>query len=162
VKIELKRLAISLRLSQETIAFAADVYVDGKKAGFAGNDGHGGSTNVHIQPRELADRVEAYGKTLVPAEYKFVTGTEWLVDELIEAELQRRHDAKEAKRIAKYDALEAAKFAKHGMLCARVRAGDSYVWAGFKPGGAEATKEHLTKKYGSIAEWVVVSGEARS
>lgn len=158
MNIELRKLSISVRLSEETTAFAADVYVNGTKAGYAKNDGQGGSTHVHIQPRDLHDRVEAYGKTLVPAEYKFCSGVEWLVDQLIEAELQKRHDAKEAKRIAKFDKKEAERFEKQGMLCARAKAGDRYVWVGLKAGESDvAIKEHLVKKYGKLDEFVVVS-----
>lgn len=106
MKIELKRFTTNARLSQETTAFAADVWVDGKKAGHAENDGHGGNTNVHLHllaPEQRA-AVEAHCKALVPAEYaSFTSGTEWAVDQLVEAEVQKREDAKFAKRVAKAD-----------------------------------------------------------
>ena len=53
MKIELKRFSYNARLSEETNAFAADIWVDGKNVGFAKNDGHGGNTMVHIKPNEL-------------------------------------------------------------------------------------------------------------
>jgi len=62
MKIELKKISHNARLSEETPAFAADVWIDGKKAGEARNDGHGGS-NVYY-PWALADQINDYAKTL--------------------------------------------------------------------------------------------------
>lgn len=46
MKIELKGVKFYEKMSEETNAFFADVYVDGKKCGFAKNDGRGGCTFV--------------------------------------------------------------------------------------------------------------------
>lgn len=46
MKVELKNVKFSEHLSEETNAFTADIYVDGKKAGYCRNDGWGGSTDV--------------------------------------------------------------------------------------------------------------------
>jgi len=46
MKIELKNVKFYERMSEETNAFVADIYVDGKKCGYAKNDGHGGSTDI--------------------------------------------------------------------------------------------------------------------
>lgn len=46
MKIELRRFESSERFSEETLAFAADVYIDGTKTFAAHNDGHGGCTTV--------------------------------------------------------------------------------------------------------------------
>lgn len=62
MKIELKRITYNARLSQETAAFAADVYIDGKKAGEVANDGHGGCNSY--RPWALGGQIEAYAKTL--------------------------------------------------------------------------------------------------
>lgn len=62
MRIELKNVVYSERLSEETAAFAAIVYVDGKKRGEAKNDGHGGMTFIH--PPELAREIEVYAATL--------------------------------------------------------------------------------------------------
>ena len=55
MKIELKALKYSDFASQETHCFHANVYIDGKKAGWAENNGHGGMTN--IQPRALYETI---------------------------------------------------------------------------------------------------------
>jgi len=39
MKVELKNVKFSEHMSEETNAFTADVYVDGKKCGYAKNDG---------------------------------------------------------------------------------------------------------------------------
>ena len=132
MKIELRRFTTNARLSQETTAFAADVWVDGKKVGHAENAGHGGNTNVRLDP-SIRAAVEAHGKTLVPAKYKsFTSGAEWLVDQLVEAELQRREDAPFAKRIAKADAKEREHSAKAGLRAARFRHDATWCWFNFK------------------------------
>lgn len=64
MKIELRAVAYSATLSQETAAFTAAVYIDGQKAGAAENDGHGGSTFIH--PRQLEERLAAHARTLPP------------------------------------------------------------------------------------------------
>jgi len=115
VNISLKRFSTNARLSQETTAFAADVWVDGKKVGHAQNDGHGGATMVHLDP-SVRSAVEAHGKTLVPAEYaRFTGGAEWIVDQLVEAELAKKFD----KQIAKTDAKQKAACEKRGYRAAR-------------------------------------------
>jgi hypothetical protein len=64
VKIELKNVSYNARLSEETAAFAADLWIDGKKAGEVRNDGHGGCNAYH--PWALAGQIDAYAKTLPP------------------------------------------------------------------------------------------------
>jgi hypothetical protein len=66
MKIELKNVTYNARLSEETAAFAATVYVDGKKRGEAKNDGHGGMTFIY--PQALHDEIDAYAKTLPTVE----------------------------------------------------------------------------------------------
>lgn len=73
------------RLSEETVAFTADILLDGKKVGTADNRGHGGCTNVRIDtghPLTVVD-LEAH------------------VDSLVEAELDKAHNAKFILRMRK-------------------------------------------------------------
>ena len=62
MKIEVKNVKYAAFASEETMRFEATVYIDGVKAGTAKNEGHGGSNMYHPWP--LADRFNAYGKTL--------------------------------------------------------------------------------------------------
>ncbi len=48
MNITLKNFKHAAFASQETYCFEATVYIDGKKAGTASNDGHGGCTFVHL------------------------------------------------------------------------------------------------------------------
>lgn len=156
MKIELKRFTTNARLSQETTAFAADVWIDGKKAGYAENAGHGGNTMVHLD-KSVRDQVEAHGKTLVPAEYKFVSGAEWIIDQLVEAELQKKSDKALAKKLAKIDAQERANNEPRGYETARYRSGDSWSWFAFKHGtDPKVAAAAIAAKHGSAVDEVVV------
>ena len=62
MNIELRKISFNARLSEETNAFVADIYLDGKKVGDARNSGHGGSTL--ISPRSLEIQLDEYAKTL--------------------------------------------------------------------------------------------------
>jgi hypothetical protein len=68
MKIELRRVSYFARLSQETSAYAADIWIDGKKRGTVENAGQGGPDNIH--PRELEDELNAYAKTLPPLTFE--------------------------------------------------------------------------------------------
>lgn len=135
MNIELRRFTTNARLSQETTAFAADVWVDDKKVGHAENDGHGGATIVHLDP-SVRDKVEDHGRTLVPDKYKgFMSGTEWIVDQLVTMMLQKKADEAFARRIARADAKEKDACEKRGFRAARFREGDdTWRWFAFKPG----------------------------
>ena len=54
MQFELRRVSYSATLSQETSAFTADIWVDGKKAGSAENHGTGGCTNIRPPARAAA------------------------------------------------------------------------------------------------------------
>jgi hypothetical protein len=159
MNIELKRFTTSTRLSQETTAFAADVWVDGAKAGHAENDGHGGATIVHLDPAVRA-KVEAHGKALVPDEYKSLTGgAEWIVDQLVEATLQRKAEAALSKKISKNDTNARVVLAKEGLRAARFRVGATWCWFAFKPlDDPKAIATALVaKQAGGLDELVVLS-----
>ena len=67
MKVELKNVKINLQFSEETIMFMADIYVNGKKCGYANNDGRGGCTfyrpySVEMMP--LIKQAEEWAKSL--------------------------------------------------------------------------------------------------
>src|SRR5277367_2189197 len=95
MQVELKKLAIFPRMSEETTCFAADVWIGGKKVGHAKNDGCGGATLVFFaDPRQGAVFEEALKKH-VPAEYaQFGSGAEWAVDQIVEAERIKKDTVK--------------------------------------------------------------------
>ena len=106
MKIELKRISINERMSEETTCFVADVYVDGVNVGEAKNDGHGGSTFVYAGSapgnRQLVAKAEAYAKTLPDIHYpdmnfSLKSDLEHIVDDLVFAE-QKKKDAKKLEK----------------------------------------------------------------
>lgn len=60
--LELKNIKVNERFSEETTQFMADIYVDGKKVGYAKNDGIGGPTyyNAYEGKRIPLKAAEAY------------------------------------------------------------------------------------------------------
>ncbi len=71
MKIELRKITYNARLSQETSAYAADVWIDGVKRGSVQNAGHGGPDMVY--PQQLAVELYNYAKTLPPTVYQGMT-----------------------------------------------------------------------------------------
>ena len=158
MNIELKRFTTNARLSQETIAFAADVWVNGKKVGHAENAGCGGATMVHLDPSVRA-KVEAYGKAIIPTEYANLSGgAEWLVDQLVDVELAKKFE----KRIAKTDEKQKAAYAKQGFRAARFSRKSlgevAWTWFAFAPGTDPKTiaNEIAAKARAIVAELVVL------
>jgi len=63
--------------SEETVCFEANVYANGKKIGYAQNDGRGGCTDVRTfdaKEKPLMDEVDAYFKTLPEEEHSYESG----------------------------------------------------------------------------------------
>jgi len=103
MKIELKSIKFSETLSEETNAFTANLYIDGKKVGYCKNTGQGGCTDYYGIEKHRSDIIveaEAYCKTLPKVKFH---DTEWeqslegVIDQLFEDWL----DAKETKRMQK-------------------------------------------------------------
>jgi hypothetical protein len=102
MKIELKKISFSERMSDETNCFIADLYINGKKVGECNNDGRGGCTNYGGNTKEdnvLIAEAEKYCKTLpmVKSEalkFEYAQSLESVIDELVTEFLI----AKEAKK----------------------------------------------------------------
>ncbi|PUZ21298.1 hypothetical protein DCC81_25150 [Chitinophaga parva] len=72
MKIEIKNISHSERLSEETHAFAATLYIDGKKVGNVRNEGMGGPTDIAHESREgleLIRQAENWCNQLPPTVY---------------------------------------------------------------------------------------------
>ena len=65
MKVELKNVKIAEFLSEETTAFTASVYIDGKRAGSVENHGTGGNNNVFLE-KEYRQPFADYISTLPP------------------------------------------------------------------------------------------------
>jgi hypothetical protein len=113
MKIELKKIKIAEHMSEETTAFTADIYVDGKEAGYAKNDGCGGCTNYHSYEgkRSLIEKAEKYCLTLPAQKIDMGGGRDPLVidmnlenfiDDLLEAELKRKDQKRFEKKMVNH------------------------------------------------------------
>ena len=66
MKIELRKLRVDKRLSEETMCYSAEIWIDDARAFVAGNRGHGGPDDFHqVGTTSLAD-VEAWLATTRP------------------------------------------------------------------------------------------------
>lgn len=111
MKIELKSIQYSEKLSEETNAFSANLYIGGIKAGTASNRGHGGSTSYHADDQKgqkLIDDAEVYCRSL-PSE-KFSEGgrdhelkmdLELYIDNILGKYLQEKEMQKYQKKLEK-------------------------------------------------------------
>jgi len=105
MKIELKRIQFSERMSEETNCFVADLYINGKKVGECKNDGQGGCTDYYgnsPESNQLIRKAEEYFKSLpkVKAEgydFEYQPTLENAIDEQFELYLK----AKEQKKMQK-------------------------------------------------------------
>lgn len=118
MKITLKNIKISLAHSEETILFTADVYVNNVLTAWTKNDGRGGSTwyNAHQgknftdteHKRNLLIDAERYCLSLPKIKYGEGSGyREWdmnleqFIDELIDAEIKKKEQATQKKKLVK-------------------------------------------------------------
>jgi hypothetical protein len=96
---ELKKVKYSPSLSEETNAFTAEVWLDGKKVGYASNRGHGGNTDVDLElPRrsEILDWVskqpaKVYAASEGMKEFSVPYDMEVVVDDLMEKWLDEKY-----------------------------------------------------------------------
>lgn len=96
MNIELKRVEYSARMSEETLCFAADIHIDGKKVGAAQNNGQGGGTLVHLTAdgRGAATAaLLAYGATIAIHNFE-KESVEAVVDRMLTKYLLRKDAAK--------------------------------------------------------------------
>jgi hypothetical protein len=113
MNIELKNIKHSPSLSEETNAFTANLYIDGKKAAYVKNDGQGGSTSYLAESKEVWDlirRAENYCKSLPDKHYpkdeysegfSIKMNLENYIDDLLEAHLHKKELEKVEKKVLK-------------------------------------------------------------
>jgi len=72
MKIQLKKIYFSEQMSEETNAFTADLWINGKKIAYVKNDGHGGCTNYNTYDpslRPILKEAENYCESLPSVKY---------------------------------------------------------------------------------------------
>lgn len=106
MKIELLGIKFYERMSEETNAFTADLYINGKKAGYVKNSGQGGSTDYYPNEgmRELITEAEQFCLGLPPIKYsdfEIKMNLENKIDQLFDDWLKEKENSKFQKRLAK-------------------------------------------------------------
>lgn len=112
MKIELKNIKTSELASEETNFFRADLWIDGKKRGYAENDGRGGCTNygwLSKEDRPFIEQGEQWCKTLPDEEcdlgdgrtFSIPSTLEHMIDNLVEEHLKEKENKKLLKKMEK-------------------------------------------------------------
>ncbi len=117
MKIELKGIKVHHSMSEETNCFEANLFVNGKKAGFTQNSGKGGQTDVDFNDRAIREAVEAYVSTLPPERMKCEGMDDWdhvqtidsVIDRIVDEYINAAEAKKKEKKLAKWKADNAAK-----------------------------------------------------
>lgn len=104
MELKLKNVKFSEKLSEETSAFSADLFIGTKKVAYVSNHGKGGDTNYNAYDgcKDLLKTAEEYAKSLPDREYNLGakkismhSNLENIIDDMFNEWL----DAKEQKRI---------------------------------------------------------------
>jgi len=74
--IQLKNVKIAWNMSEETTAFTATLYINGKKAAHVKNDGRGGDNWPSFADRDLRDRFYEFCKSLPPEQFDDTTSVD--------------------------------------------------------------------------------------
>lgn len=106
-RIQLKNVKYFESLSEETNAYSADIYFDGKKIGLCSNRGHGGETNIcgiSEGSYESIKLARKYCSSLPPLKYEdfeFPSSFESVCDTLFEKWLGEKESKKLEKKFDK-------------------------------------------------------------
>jgi hypothetical protein len=103
--IKLRNIHVDLRLTEETNAFTADLFINGKNVGTASNDGHGEMTICRAKDRkgaELIREAEIWCEQLPPEEVKDDDGSthsysislDYYLDRTIDEHIAKREQAR--------------------------------------------------------------------
>jgi len=109
MKIELKNIKFSEAMSEETNAFTADLFINGKKVGYCKNQGHGGCTDYNSyepENRKVIQEAEAYFKSLPKVKeekynFEYQPTLEYAIDEQLENWLKARYEKKMERKMLK-------------------------------------------------------------
>ena len=105
MKIELKSIKFSEAMSEETNAFTANLYINGKKVGYCKNQGHGGCTDYNSDAPEFRSVIkdaETYCSALPKTKWKgmeFDQSLESVIDQLLEDWLKAKETKKMERRM---------------------------------------------------------------
>ena len=107
MKIELKNIKYCEAMSEETNAFTANLYINGKKVGYCRNQGIGGCTDYDtnsLENRKIITKAEKYCYSLPKIKWKsteFNQKLETVIDQLFEDWLKAKEQKQFEKRMLK-------------------------------------------------------------
>lgn len=148
--VELRKFKHSPSLSQETEAFTADLYLDGRKAAHVSNHGTGGSNSIHFILGADREDFKEFLKAQPPEpnpydpQKPFEMNEDLFIGLLVEKLLKEKEEQKQAKRFEKL----AVKARLSGRVVLVVRFEGSFVEATCKPEEVEALTARINKQYG--------------
>ena len=131
MNIELKRLKIAQSLSEETLAFTADIYLDGKKVGDVSNRGNGGCNLYYWNDKEAEKKITDFA-VKTETEFNFEQ-----VDTLLSKMIDNMEIAKKERRACKTK------------TAFRVKGQDKSVFYTINVPYSPLVKSQLEKKYGA-------------
>ncbi len=125
MKVELKKVKHSPSLSEETEAFTADVFINGKRAGSVRNSGHGGPNDVDWIGGYQGPTAQVFRDYLLtlppePSEH-FPEGLQMTEDLFFSLLLEKWLRVKDAVREVKLLGTRAAKARSQGLVLLVVR-----------------------------------------
>jgi hypothetical protein len=148
--IELRKVKYSASLSEETAAFTAELYFDGKKVGTASNHGTGGSNHIRIDTPTDRLRFGEFIASLPPEPCDWGDKTpikmteDYFISKLVDDFLKEKDRQKYEKKFQKR-AIEAR---KTGRVVLVVYFKGSFVEGSCKPDEVAAMTEQINRQYG--------------
>ena len=145
-KVEIKNVVHATNMSEETNAFTADLWIDGKKTGGAKNDGRGGETDYWANGKVVDNKWEvdaAASARLKQAEEEarndeslehYLRCLDYIIDELVQDDLHWKEHQK-AARASKVEYVD-------GGEVYQVKPNPTYAWPTHK-GKGKLSPEYL-------------------
>lgn len=107
MKVELKKFSYNSRMSEETDCFTADIWINGKKVGYAENTGKGGSNSIFFTDRAVEREFNEWAEAQppMPSGYEGLDPLPMTADlyitclaaDLIEAKNKQKDEARQLK-----------------------------------------------------------------
>lgn len=145
MKVELKKLKVHNDMSQETTCFSADIYIDGKYAAHAQNNGCGGCNMYHFEDRAVEKKFNEFCESLPPipaSEYTYGQELKMDADLYISELMQQEETRKQLTRWCKKQTVFRLKGAEKG------------TWQIVKYPFDAGMKDVLVKKHGDLLECI--------
>lgn len=184
-RVTLKRLTVAQRLSEETLCYSADLYLDGRKAATVSNHGQGGQTEIrpcgeHNQNLRARDQLMAVLSQIAESsatedavrwgsgisDGKLIEGPEQLVDSIAHAMEEEKRAKQYQAKVARTEAKMVEKCRRAGFGCVRfdIESGNTFAtsWATFTDGKLDdVVAKEIKRAKGAPVKHTVILPAAR-